>query len=259
MGTVLDRAARLTSYALRRWLHPRHSKAERRLLPRLEAAGLDPGYVRVVQPATFRELEEKCDACAHVARCSHDLDGANPNERLAGYCPNTPVIDELVVARGFPSVSTTSRSAKEPSELETPMKVKDAMHKNAVWVEATTPVRQLATKMRDLDIGAIPIGENDRLVGMVTDRDIAIRVLANGKDAVSLTARDVMTKGIVFCRDTEDLDDAVRIMEQKKIRRLPVLDDNKRLVGMLSLGDIAHCASPQISAETLTAVSAHHA
>ena len=259
MGTVLDRAVRLTSYALRRWLHPRRSKAQRRLWPRLEAAGLDPGYIRVVQPETFQKLEEKCDACTHVARCSGDLEASDPNERLASYCSNTPAIDELVVARVLPSVSTKSRSEKIPSELETAMKVKDAMHKTAVWVEATTPILQLATKMRDLDIGAIPIGEKDRLVGMVTDRDIAIRGLTDGKDVADLTARDVMTKGIVFCRDTEDLDDAVRIMEQKKVRRLPVLDENKRLVGMLSLGDVAHCASPQISAETLTAVTAHHA
>ena len=139
------------------------------------------------------------------------------------------------------------------------MKVKDAMHKGAEWVEATTPVATIAAKMRDLDVGAIPIGENDRLIGMVTDRDITIRAVAAGKDADKLTARDVMSKGIVFCRDTEDVEDAVRIMEQKRIRRLPVLDENKRMVGMLSLGDVAHGASHEISGETLTAVSAHHA
>ncbi len=139
------------------------------------------------------------------------------------------------------------------------MKVKEAMHKGAEWVEATTPVVTLAARMRDLDVGAIPIGENDRLIGMVTDRDITIRSVAAGKDASKLTARDVMSKGIVFCRDTEDIEDAVRIMEQKCIRRLPVLDDNKRMVGMLSLGDVAHGASHEIAGETLTAVSAHHA
>lgn len=139
------------------------------------------------------------------------------------------------------------------------MKVKDAMHKGAEWVEGTTPVATIAAKMRDLDVGAIPIGENDRLIGMVTDRDIAIRVVAAGKDGAKLTARDVMSKGIVFCRDTEDVEDAVRIMEQKRIRRLPVLDENKRMVGMLSLGDVAHGASREISGEALTAVSAHHA
>lgn len=139
------------------------------------------------------------------------------------------------------------------------MKVKDAMHKGAEWVEASTPVPAIAARMRDLDVGAIPIGENDRLIGMVTDRDIAIRAVAAGKDASKLTAREIMTKGIVFCRDTEDVEDAVRIMEQKQIRRLPVLDENKRMVGMLSLGDVAHCSSHEIAGETLQAVSAHHA
>ena len=139
------------------------------------------------------------------------------------------------------------------------MKVKDAMHKEATWVEATTKLQAIAKKMRDLDVGAIPVGENDKLIGMVTDRDIAIRGFANGKDIANMTARDVMSKGIVFCRDTEELEDAVRIMEQKKIRRLPVLDEKKRMVGMLSLGDIAHAAPRQVAATTLAAVSSHHA
>lgn len=138
------------------------------------------------------------------------------------------------------------------------MKVKDAMHKNVEWVQPTTTLAVLAKKMRDLDIGALPVGENDRLVGMVTDRDIAIRAVAEGKDVTKLTARDVMSKGIVFCRDSEELEDAARIMEEKKIRRLPVLDDKKRMVGMLSLGDISHAASRAIAGEVAAAVSAHH-
>jgi CBS domain-containing protein len=142
--------------------------------------------------------------------------------------------------------------------METVMQVKDAMHKTAEWAEATTSVQLVAAKMRDLDIGAIPIGEKDRLVGMVTDRDIAMRAVAAGKDATKLTARDVMSNGVVYCRDTEDVADAVRIMEQKQIRRLPVLNDQKRLVGVLSLGDIAHHAPRQIAGEALSAVSAQH-
>ena len=139
------------------------------------------------------------------------------------------------------------------------MKVKDAMHKKAEWVGPDTPVADIAKKMKDLDIGSIPIGENDRLIGMVTDRDITCRAVANGKDCSKLTARDVMTKGIVFCRDSEDLDDALRIMEQKKIRRLPVIDDKKRMVGMLSLGDVSRAAPHELSGELVAAVSAHHA
>lgn len=139
------------------------------------------------------------------------------------------------------------------------MKIKDAMHKGAEWITPDMPVPEIARKMRDLDVGALPVGENDRLVGMVTDRDIACRGVANGKDCSKLTARDVMTKGIVFCREAEDVDDALRIMEQKKIRRLPVLNDKKRLVGMLSLGDISHSMSHELTGEVVQAVSAHHA
>jgi len=139
------------------------------------------------------------------------------------------------------------------------MKVREAMHKSVEWVEPATTVKALAQTMSKHDIGAIPIGENDRLIGMVTDRDIVIRAFAEEKDSSSLTARDVMTKGIVYCRDTEEVEDAVRIMEQKKIRRLPVLDENKRMVGMLSLGDISHATSHELTGEVTTAVTDHHA
>lgn len=139
------------------------------------------------------------------------------------------------------------------------MKIKDAMHKGAEWISSDMPVPEIARKMRDLDVGSLPVGENDRLVGMVTDRDIACRGLANGHDCSKLTARDIMTKGIVFCREAEDVDDALRIMEQKKVRRLPVLNDKKRLVGMLSLGDISHSMSHELTGEVVQAVTAHHA
>ena len=138
------------------------------------------------------------------------------------------------------------------------MKVKDAMHTGTEWIGPDTPVREIATQMKLLDIGAMPVGENDRLIGMVTDRDLTCRGLANGHDLSSLTARDVMTEGIVFCRDTEELDDALRIMEQKRIRRLPVIDGRKRMVGMLSIGDISHVASHELTGEVMAAVSAHH-
>lgn len=138
------------------------------------------------------------------------------------------------------------------------MKVKDAMHKGVEWVEPTTPVSKVAAMMKKHDIGAIPVGENDRLIGMVTDRDIVCRGAANSKDFGALTARDVMSKGIIWCKASEDLDDAVRVMEQKKVRRLPVLNEDKRMVGMLSLGDISHSGARGLTSEVMTAVSAHH-
>src|SRR5262244_3467904 len=114
------------------------------------------------------------------------------------------------------------------------MKVKNSMHMGAHWVSPDTPVTKLAQMMREQDIGAIPIGENDRLIGMVTDRDIALRAVANGKDVSSLTARDVMTEGIVWCRDIDEVNKEADVMQTKQVRRLPVIDQNKRMVGILS-------------------------
>lgn len=138
------------------------------------------------------------------------------------------------------------------------MKVKDAMHKRATWVTPDTSIRAAAKLMRDEDIGAIPVGENDRLVGMITDRDIACRGLANGKDVAKLTVGRVMTKPIVYCWAKDKLEAAAKIMEKKGVRRLPVIDENKRMVGMLSLGDISSKAPKLLSGEVLRAVSAHH-
>jgi len=139
------------------------------------------------------------------------------------------------------------------------MKVKNSMHKGAHWVSPETPVTTLAQMMREQDIGAIPVGENDRLIGMVTDRDIALRAVADGKDISRLTARNVMTKGIAWCRDTDDVSQALQVMGSKQVRRLPVIDKNKRMVGILSLGDLAHTASSRIAADAAKAVSGHHA
>lgn len=139
------------------------------------------------------------------------------------------------------------------------MKVKDVMHRGAEWMGPETPITEIARKMRDSDIGAVPIGENDRLVGMVTDRDIVCRGLADGKDCSTLKARDVMSKPIVYARCDEDVEDALRIMERNQIRRLPVIDENKRLAGILSLGDISQAAGRELMGEVMRSVADHHA
>ncbi len=139
------------------------------------------------------------------------------------------------------------------------MKVKDAMHKGVDWVNPDTPIAELAKLMCEHDVGAIPIGESDRLVGMVTDRDLVCKGLAkDGFDVSRVTARDVMTPQIHCCREDDDLAKAVRHMEQLKIRRLPVINKNKRMVGILSLGDVSHAASVDLISECLKSVSAHH-
>ena len=138
------------------------------------------------------------------------------------------------------------------------MKVKDCMHRGVAWVGPETTIKQLAQMMRDEDIGSIPIGDNDRLIGMVTDRDIVCRGVANAGDCNDLTAGDVMSKPIVYCRADENVEDALRIMERNKIRRLPVIDENKRLCGMLSLGDISERAGRELTGEVMRSVSGHH-
>jgi CBS domain-containing protein len=139
------------------------------------------------------------------------------------------------------------------------MKVKDAMHKGVDWVSPDTPIVELAKLMREHDIGAIPIGENDRLVGMVTDRDIVCNGLAReGFDPGRAAARDVMTPGIHCCREDDDLGKAVQHMKALKVRRLPVINKNKRMVGMLALGDISSSSPGDLVSEYLKGVSAHH-
>ncbi len=139
------------------------------------------------------------------------------------------------------------------------MKVKDVMHRGVTWVEPATSIREIAQMMRDADIGSVPVGENDRLVGIVTDRDIICRGIADSADSNGLTARDVMSKPIIWCRADDELEYALRIMEKNRIRRLPVIDENKRLAGILALGDISEIGGQEMAGEVMRSVSAHHA
>jgi predicted transcriptional regulator len=139
------------------------------------------------------------------------------------------------------------------------MKVKDAMHKGVDWVNPDTPITEIAKLMKEHDIGCIPIGEDDKLIGMVTDRDIVCKGLANGKfDPGRAKASDVMTEGIHCCREDDDLAKAVHHMETLKVRRLPVINRNKRMVGMISLGDISHFTSGELMSGYVKSVAAHH-
>lgn len=138
-------------------------------------------------------------------------------------------------------------------------KIKDVMHVGVETHEPGTPIATIAKTMKTKDIGAVPIVDNERVVGMVTDRDITVRALADGGDISELTARDVMTKDVVCCQETDTPTAAERLMATKRIRRLPVLDKNDRLVGMVALGDISQAVSEELSGKLVRAVSAHHA
>jgi CBS domain-containing protein len=119
------------------------------------------------------------------------------------------------------------------------MLVKDAMTPRAETVGPEETLQAAAQKMRRLNVGALPVSDDDHLVGMVTDRDIAIRGCAAGKDPTRCPVREAMTPQVVWCFEDQDTIEAARIMQEKAIRRLMVLDRNERLVGVLSVDDLA--------------------
>jgi len=137
------------------------------------------------------------------------------------------------------------------------MQVKEIMSKNAEYIHPDITLRDAAGKMKELDCGALPIGENDRLVGMLTDRDIAVRAVAEGRNPTSTKVRDAMTEDMVYCFEDQDISEAAQMMKEKQIRRLVVLNRDKRLVGICSLGDLAIESDDQkLSGEVLEGVSA---
>jgi CBS domain-containing protein len=118
------------------------------------------------------------------------------------------------------------------------MKVSEAMTREVRLARPEQTIREVARMMGELDIGAIPVEENDRLVGMITDRDIAIRAVGEGRGA-DTPVRDVMSSEIKYCFDDQSIDEVTQNMGDLRIRRLPVVNRDKRLVGILSLGDLA--------------------
>src|SRR5437588_12980268 len=122
--------------------------------------------------------------------------------------------------------------------MEASMKVSEAMTRRVRVADPKETVQHAAQIMASLDVGALPVGENDHLVGMITDRDIAVRGVARGKGPQA-RVREVMTKEIKYCFDDQEVEEVTRNMADIQVRRLPVLNREKRLVGILSLGDIA--------------------
>jgi len=135
------------------------------------------------------------------------------------------------------------------------MQVKDIMTPEVDLIDPEARVQAVAQKMRDDDVGAVPVAENDRLVGIVTDRDIVLRVVAEG-DMGGATARQVMSpKILLYCFDGQSPEEVLRNMSENQVRRLPVLNRAKRLVGMVSLGDLAAHVPAERAGEALRGIS----
>jgi CBS domain-containing protein len=134
------------------------------------------------------------------------------------------------------------------------MKVKDMMTHKVRVASPEATLRDAAKAMAELDVGALPVGEKDRLVGMITDRDIAVRGVANGKGPES-KVREVMTGEIKYCFEDQDVEEVLSNMGDIQVRRLPVMSRDKRLVGIISLGDAAVQASAGRTGEALSGIS----
>ena len=136
------------------------------------------------------------------------------------------------------------------------MQIREIMTREPVVIGPDMVLKEAAERMRDLDSGVLPVGQKDRVVGMLTDRDITIRATAAGKDPNQTRVEAVMTPDVVYCYEDEDARDAARKMEEHQLRRLIVLSHDERLVGILSLGDLAvHTADDRLAGEVAEAVA----
>jgi CBS domain-containing protein len=136
------------------------------------------------------------------------------------------------------------------------MQLKDVMTRDVEVIHPNATLEEAAAKMDALNVGPLPVCDGDRLVGMLTDRDVTVRATAAGRDPKTTRVREVMTDEVVYCFEDQDTNEAARIMEEKQIRRLVILNRDKRLVGIVSLGDLAVTTQDdQLSGEVLERVS----
>ena len=119
------------------------------------------------------------------------------------------------------------------------MQLREIMTRNVEITHPDASVKEAAATMRALNIGGLPVCDGDRLVGFITDRDITVRTTAEGRDPANTKVRDAMTPEVVYSFEDQNVQEAARLMESKQMRRLPILSRAKRLVGIVSLGDLA--------------------
>jgi CBS domain-containing protein len=133
--------------------------------------------------------------------------------------------------------------------------IREVMTSNPSSIDAEKPVAYAAKMMRDEDVGLAPIVEGDRLVGTLTDRDIAIRVVAEGRDPEATKVRDVASTDLVTVDPQQDLDEALRLMAQHQVRRIPVVEEDGRLVGVVAQADVAREADERQTGEVVEQIS----
>lgn len=136
------------------------------------------------------------------------------------------------------------------------MQVNEVMTRNTECTGPDATLKEAAERMKALDVGSLPVCDSDRLVGVLTDRDITVRSVAKGRDPGTDRVRDVMTPQVHYCFEDDDVTKAAKLMREKQVRRLPVLNKSKRLVGIVSLGDLAvEAGTEQLAGQALEGIS----
>lgn len=136
------------------------------------------------------------------------------------------------------------------------MIVRDIMSREVEVIDPNTVIQEAASKMKSLDVGSLPVCDNKRLIGVVTDRDIAVRAVAAGRDPKATKVSEAMTPELIYCYEDEPVREAAKLMERYQIRRLPILNREKQLVGIVSLGDLAvETGNEKLSGKVLEEVS----
>jgi CBS domain-containing protein len=136
------------------------------------------------------------------------------------------------------------------------MKVQQIMSCDVECIQPDRTLQEAASRMKALDVGALPVCGNNRLEGMITDRDIVVRSIAEGHDPREERVGEVMTRELACCREDQNIEEAARLMNVKQIRRLAVINGNRQLVGILALADLAvGSSSPQLTGQTLQRIS----
>ena len=134
-------------------------------------------------------------------------------------------------------------------------KLKDLMSRDVQIISPDGTIKEAAQQMRKGNFGMMPVGENDRMIGTISDRDIVIRAVAEGKDP-STKVREIMSEGIVWAYEEDSVDDAAKLMGDRQIRRLPIVNADKRLVGIVALGDFAVVSADiEVAGEALSEIS----
>ncbi len=135
------------------------------------------------------------------------------------------------------------------------MKLREIMSDHVEVIHPDDSLQTAAEKMRDRDIGFLPVCDDERLIGVLTDRDLITRALADGLESKAILGRDLMTSPALYCFDDQSIDEAAKLMHDNQIRRLVVLSRDKQMVGVISLGDLAMTASDKLTGDVLQSVS----